>query len=162
MDADARKTTLRMIPYGLYVLTVDGDDVASGTVNWVTQTSFEPPLLAIGVKADTRSFANIKAGGQMALSFLGSGQGDLAFAFFGDAAIEGEEFVAKETRIPFERTAGGAIVLSGCPAWAELQLHETVEIGDHSVVVAEVVDVGLREEAPQVLTLGELGLNYGG
>ena len=42
MDADAEKTTLRMIPYGLYVLTADDgkDTVGAATVNWVTQTAF--------------------------------------------------------------------------------------------------------------------------
>ena len=125
MDADAKKTTLRMIPYGLYVLTAETDDsVGSGTINWVSQMSFDPPLLAMGVKADTKSFANAKAGGSMAISFLGSGQGDLAFAFFGDAAVEGDEFVPKDARVGFERTAGGAIVLTDAPAWAELSLRE--------------------------------------
>ena len=163
MDADAKKTTLRMIPYGLYVLTAESEgSVGSGTINWVTQTSFDPPLVAMGVKGDTRSLANIQAGGTMALSFLGSGQGDLAFAFFGDTTIEGDEFVTKDKRIAFERTGGGAIILKDAPAWAELQLRETVELGDHHVVVAEVVDAGLREESPEVLTLKELGLNYGG
>lgn len=163
MDANARKITLRMIPYGLYVLTATTDDsVGAGTVNWVTQTSFEPPLVALGVKADTRSLANIKAGGKIALSFLGTGQGDLAFAFFADADVEGGEFVTKDKRIPFERTPAGAIVLTDAPAWAELRVRETVEIGDHATVVAEVTDVGLRAESPQVLTLKELNLNYGG
>jgi flavin reductase (DIM6/NTAB) family NADH-FMN oxidoreductase RutF len=162
MDAGAKKTTLRLIPYGLYVLTVTGDQVASGTINWVTQASFAPPLLAMGVKRDTLSFANLKAGGAAALSFLGSGQGDLAFAFFGDAAVDGEHFVAKDKRVPFERTAQGALVLKDAPAWAELKVHETVEIGDHAVVVAEVTDIGLRDDSPAILTLKDLGLNYGG
>ena len=85
MDPAERKTALRLIPYGLYVLTTTGESVGSGTINWVSQMSFEPPLLAMGVKADSLNCANLKAGGAMALSFLGSGQGDLAFAFFGDA-----------------------------------------------------------------------------
>ena len=163
MDQDAKKTTLRMIPYGLYVLTaVTDDSVGSGTINWMTQTSFDPPLLAMGVKADTRSLANIKAGGKLALSFLGEGQGDLAFAFFADPEIDGDAFVAKENRIPFERTEGGAIILTDAPAWAEIELRETVELGDHTVVVVEVTDAGVRTDDPQMLTLKDLGLNYGG
>ena len=37
MDPNAKKTTLRMIPYGLYVLTAASKDgqVAAATVNWV-------------------------------------------------------------------------------------------------------------------------------
>ena len=47
MDADAKKTALRMIPYGIYVLTGESKDgkVAASTVNWVTQTAFAPPLV---------------------------------------------------------------------------------------------------------------------
>ena len=46
MDADQKKTALRMIPYGLYVLTAQDKNGArtAATVNWVTQASFEPPL----------------------------------------------------------------------------------------------------------------------
>ena len=163
MDTDARKTVLRMIPYGLYVLTAATEEsVGCGTINWVSQMSFDPPLLALGVRTDTKSLVNIKAGGAMALSFLGAGQGDLAFAFFGDAESEGDEFVTKDARIPFERTPGGAIVLTDAPAWVELRLRETVNLGDHAVVVVEVTDVGLRQDGPEALTLKELGLNYGG
>ena len=162
MDAAIRKTVLRMIPYGLYVLTVDGDDIAAGTVNWMSQMSFEPPLLALGVKRDTRSFANLEVGGRAAISFLGTGQGELAFAFFGDAPVEDSEFLTKNRRVPFERSPEGGIVLTEAPAWADLAVREIVAIGDHAVVVVEVTDVGQRVETPEVLTLRELGLNYGG
>ena len=70
--------------------------------------------------------------------------------------------MTKDARVPIEHTVGGAIVLADAPAWAELRLRETVELGDHVVVVAEVTDVGLRQEGPEPLTLKELGLNYGG
>ena len=51
MDQDAKKTALRMIPYGIYVLTADDGkgNVAGATVNWVTLTAFNPPLVVAGV-----------------------------------------------------------------------------------------------------------------
>ena len=162
MDPDVRKPVLRMIPYGLYVQITTGDAVGTGTINWVSQMSFDPPLLAMGVKKDSRNFSNIKAGGAMALSFLGSGQGDLAFAFFGDATVEGSAFVSKDKRYGFETAPSGAPVLLDAPAWVDLKLVDTVETGDHAVVVAEVVEVARRRDDLQVLTLAELGLNYGG
>src|SRR5229473_8574521 len=81
MDASAKKTTLRMIPYGLYVLTAAAKDgrVAAATVNWVTQASFEPPLVVVGVKADSHVHAIIKESKAFALNFLGKGQQALAF-----------------------------------------------------------------------------------
>ncbi len=162
MDADAKKTTLRMIPYGLYVLTSNGESIGTGTINWVSQMSFDPPLLAMGVKKDSRNFANIKAGGAMALSFLGSRQGDLAYAFFGDAEVQGDSFVCKDKSYPFSKAPSGAPILNDAPAWVDLKLVDTVENGDHAVVVAEVTDVSLNAEDPEVLTLKQLGLNYGG
>ncbi|MCZ6720005.1 MAG: flavin reductase family protein, partial [Proteobacteria bacterium] len=55
MDGDAKKIALRMIPYGIYVLTAEDSSgaIAAATVNWVTQTAFEPPLIVVGVKADS-------------------------------------------------------------------------------------------------------------
>ena len=40
MDEDKKKITLRMIPFGIYVMTAKANDgnVGAGTVNWVTQT----------------------------------------------------------------------------------------------------------------------------
>lgn len=162
MDPAAKKTVLRLIPYGLYVLTTTGAQVGTGAINWVSQMSFAPPLLALGVKKDTRNFTNIKAGGAMALSFLGAGQGDLAFAFFGDAEVREGLFVSKDKEIPYERAPSGAPILRDAPGWADLRLIDTVEVGDHAVVVAEVMDVGLRSPNPAPLTLKDLGLNYGG
>ena len=84
MDDQARKTALRMIPYGIYVLTAgdkDGD-IAAATVNWVTQTSFSPPLVALGVKTDSGAYAIAREKGQLVLNVLGQGQQAAAFTFF--------------------------------------------------------------------------------
>ena len=50
MDADAKKTALRMIPYGIYVLTAEAGDgtIAAATVNWVTQNAAMVPSPAGG------------------------------------------------------------------------------------------------------------------
>ena len=63
MDPNVKKTTLRMIPYGLYVLTAadkSGSRVAAATVNWVTQVAFEPPLVVVGVKTDSHAHPLIR------------------------------------------------------------------------------------------------------
>jgi len=49
MDGDQKKKALRAINYGLHVLTAnDGGDYAAGGVNWLSQASFEPPLVMGG------------------------------------------------------------------------------------------------------------------
>ena len=73
MNDDAKKTALRMIPYGLYVLTAKGADgqIAAACINWVTQMSFKPPLIAIGVKADSGAHAIIETTKEFVLNNLG-------------------------------------------------------------------------------------------
>ena len=64
MNADAKKTVLRMIPYGLYVLTADDGkgNISASTVNWVTQSAFAPPLVVVGVKTDSGTYKTVKIG----------------------------------------------------------------------------------------------------
>jgi len=91
MNADDKKQALRMIPYGLYVLAAESADgrVAASTVNWVTQASFEPPLVAVGVKADSGAHSIIKESKAFALNILGKGQESMAFSFFKPVEREG-------------------------------------------------------------------------
>lgn len=167
MDPNAKKTALRMIPYGLYVLTAASPDgtVTAATVNWVTQGSFTPPLIAVGVKADSHGHGLIKASRAFALNVLGKGQQALAFTFFKPASLEGQTISGE----PFRAGSTGAPILERAPAWIECRLLETVERGDHSIFVGEVVDAGVAK-APAgraddaTLWLKELGDNvfYGG
>jgi len=167
MDAQSKKAALRMIPYGLYVLTGESKDgrVAASTVNWVTQASFEPPLVAVGVKADSHAHAVIKESRAFALNVLGKGQQDLAFAFFkaldrDGSSIGGEAFSSGES---------GAPVFANAAAFLECSLVDTLEKGDHSVFLGEVVGAGVNREIAgrpdtETLVLGDLGdsVFYGG
>ena len=51
-------------------------------VSLAAQTAFEPPLVAIGVKADSGAYGILKETGHFALNMLGKGQQNTAFAFF--------------------------------------------------------------------------------
>ena len=167
MDANAKKTVLRMIPYGLYVLTAKGKDdtIAAATVNWVTQASFAPPLVVVGVKADSHVHALIKESKAFALNVLGKGQQAMAFTFFKPATREGQTVSGE----PFRPGTTGAPILEKTPAFCECRLVDSVERGDHSIFVGEVVDVGLAKTPDgraddATLWLKELGANvfYGG
>jgi flavin reductase (DIM6/NTAB) family NADH-FMN oxidoreductase RutF len=167
MDDQAKKTALRMIPYGIYVMTAgskDGD-IAAATVNWVTQTSFAPPLLALGVKTDSGIYSIARKTGQFVLNMLGQGQQGPAFAFFkpaefADGKLSGE---------PVAWAANGAPILTSAPAAVECKLLQVVELGDHHTFIAEVTEAhlskpidGRPDEA--VLHMKDLGekVFYGG
>ena len=158
MDEQAKKNALRMIPYGLFVLGVgEGQQATASTVNWVTQASFQPPIVVIGVKGGTETLDLIRSTGKFAVSVLGTGQKDLAFAFFKHVEPENGQIGG----FNYENGTTGAPILVDAPAWWECELREVLDVGDHSVVVAEVIEAGVREQK-DTLTLKELGLNYGG
>lgn len=143
MDSDAKKTALRMIPYGLYVLTGRaGDKIAAATVNWVTQVSFAPPLVAVGVKADSHAHQIIKESKAFALNVLGKGQQQAAFAFFKPAEAAGGKISGEAYR----DGVTGSPLLESTPAYVECKLIDTVERGDHSVFVGEVVEAGVAKQ----------------
>jgi flavin reductase (DIM6/NTAB) family NADH-FMN oxidoreductase RutF len=156
-----------MIPYGIYVLTAgakDGD-VAAATVNWVTQTSFAPPLLALGVKTDSGVYAVGRAKGQLVLNILGQGQQGPAFAFFKPAEYANGKLSGETVAW----AANGAPILTSAPAAVELKLLQVVELGDHHTFIAEVTGVHLNqaiEGRPDeaVLHMKDLGekVFYGG
>lgn len=158
MDEQAKKTALRMIPYGLFVLGVgEGDRATASTINWVTQASFAPPLVVVGVKTDSVTFERLKETPKFAVSVLGTGQKDLAFAFFKHVEPANGKFGDNA----YETRTTGAPIISDAPAWWECELVTIVEEGDHAVVVGRVVEAGVkRESAP--LTLEEVGVKYGG
>jgi flavin reductase (DIM6/NTAB) family NADH-FMN oxidoreductase RutF len=112
MDPNAKKTALRMIPYGLYVLTAANKDgeVAAATVNWVTQASFAPPLVVVGVKTDSHAHAFIKESKAFALNVLGKGQQAMAFTFFKPATREGQTISGE----PFTRSSWARWWRRGC------------------------------------------------
>jgi flavin reductase (DIM6/NTAB) family NADH-FMN oxidoreductase RutF len=167
MDQDAKKTALRMIPYGIYVLTADDGkgNVAAATVNWVTQTAFSPPLVVVGVKTDSGAYQIIKDKKAFALNMLGKDQKGAAFTFFKPTKLEDGKLSGQAVH----QGTTGVPILDIAPAAVECRVTGIVEQGDHHIVVGEVVDAHLpkpitgRPDAA-ILEMKDLGDNvfYGG
>jgi len=143
VDQEAKQTVLRMIPYGLYLLSTGSEKgpAAASIVNWVTQASFEPPLVAVGVRAGTPVHRIIKDTRSFVLNVLGKGQRDLALKFFRPVEMEGGTIAGE----PWRSGETGAPIFENTPAYAECRLVDSVEKGDHSVFVAEVVEAGVSK-----------------
>jgi flavin reductase (DIM6/NTAB) family NADH-FMN oxidoreductase RutF len=167
MDEQARKTALRMIPYGIYVMTAEanGEAPAAATVNWVTQTSFAPPLVAIGVKVESGVYGAAKASGHFVLNMLGKGQQGPAFAFFKPAELVDGKLSGEE----IEWAGNGAPILISAAAAIECKVVDIVEKGDHHIFIGEVTNAHLHEQPDgrpdeAILEMKDLGekVFYGG
>jgi flavin reductase (DIM6/NTAB) family NADH-FMN oxidoreductase RutF len=158
MDPAIKKKALRMITYGLFVATSrDDSGPAAGTINWISQSSFTPPLIMIAIKADSALHRAVAGSRKFIIHVVGKDQKELATAFFRGAELSGDRLNGYR----IESSPNGIPLLADPPAWFECRAVNEVGGGDHTVFVAEVVDAGVRKDA-EPLTLRETGFFYGG
>lgn len=158
MEPEAKKQALRQITYGLYVLSAASDDVVgAGTVNWLSQASFEPPLVMVAAKADSGVYQAIEQAGTFAVNILSDEQKDLAQDFFRPTSVEGDQINGHA----FKPGSTGAPVLDSAYAFVECELKDKLAIGDHTVLVGQVINAEHRHEG-KPLEMWGTGWFYGG
>jgi flavin reductase (DIM6/NTAB) family NADH-FMN oxidoreductase RutF len=158
MDEKAKKQTLRMIPYGLYVLTAATETGANAaTVSWISQASFEPPRIVVGLRKDSGIWQRVQDAGTFAVNVLGSGQKGMASAFFRHVEPEGNSLAGHT----FHTDTSGAPILDEVPAYLECRVVEMLEAGDHTFFLADVIEAGVQNDLA-ALDLKETGWHYGG
>lgn len=158
MDAAIKKQALRLFTYGLYaVMSIDKDEVNAFTANWLTQVSFEPPLLAVSIENDAKSLTMIRNSGIFTINVLRTGQRELA-GTLGRSALKVPDKLAG---IPHTKTETGYPILQSALGWVACTVRQMVPTGDSTLVIGEVVDAGILAEG-QPLTMAEAGFRHAG
>lgn len=158
MDPQIKKQALRMFTYGLYAVScIEGDEVNAFTANWLSQVSFEPPLVAVSIENASKSLPMILRTRKLAINVLRSGQRELAGAL-GRSALKNPD---KLKNIAYDTTDSGYIVLREALSWVACEIHQTIETGDSTLVVAQVIDAGIIAEG-QPLSMAEAGFRHAG
>ncbi|MBI4772385.1 MAG: flavin reductase family protein [Chloroflexi bacterium] len=159
MDEQTKKTALRMFTYGMYAVTAKhAGEVAAMTANFLTQSSFTPPMVAVAVEVDSKTHRVIEASGAFAVNVFESGQRELA----GQLGRKSRKSPDKFDGVAWTPgPATGAPILEAALGWVECRVTGKVESGDHTIYVAEVVEAGVhREGAP--LSMAEAGFRHSG
>jgi flavin reductase (DIM6/NTAB) family NADH-FMN oxidoreductase RutF len=159
MDPAVKKKVLRMFTYGLYAITAkDGENLSAMTANWLTQASFEPPMLVLAVENDSHTRQVLEANGAFAVNIYASGQREFA----GQLARTFAKHPEKTSGLSWKPgPATGSPLLDEALAWVECRIANSLAAGDHILYVAEVVGVGQNREG-EPLTLKEAGFRYAG
>jgi flavin reductase (DIM6/NTAB) family NADH-FMN oxidoreductase RutF len=163
MNAAAKETVLRHFTYGLYALTVKREGDEHGiTANWVSQASFEPPMVVVAVESTSKMIEMIRDAHHFAISVFHEGQRDLADKLGrGAAGAAGASPKLKGIKTK-PGPISGAPVLAEALGWVECRVVTTLPSGDHTLVLGEVVEAGVEHEEKRALTLQESGLKYAG
>ena len=128
---------------GVVVVTtiLDGEHHAM-TCSSFTSVSLDPVLVLFCAEKIARFHDAVLASGSWAVSVLSQSQEQASRHF----ALRGRSFDGQFEAHPHRHgPATGAVVLSGAVAALECRTVSTTDAGDHTVVVGEVVGVGLPD-----------------
>jgi len=133
---------------GVTVITVDQDGEVHGmTANAFSAVSLDPLLVLVCVDHRARTHAHLHARKRFGVNVLRSDQQAIS-EYYARSTETHQHAEAAGAR--FDRTAHGTPVLQGALAYLECRLHSTQSAGDHTIFIAEVEQVELREGEPLV------------
>lgn len=118
--------------------------------SWVSQVSFNPPLVMVVVRKNRYSHKMVKETGVFALNVLGKGNSGLVSKFKAPSPEE------KFKGIRWETKTTGAPIIGETIAYMDCKLVDSIDTGDHTIFVGEIVDADtLRDGIPMT------SLDYG-
>jgi flavin reductase (DIM6/NTAB) family NADH-FMN oxidoreductase RutF len=163
MSDDPIRDVLRLMPYGFYSITSrHEEDVNAMVANWVSQVSFEPRLIAMGLQKTSYSHGLISAGKVFAINLFQASNAD-AIKPFTKGRSKNPEKMADAAYTEGPET--GCPVLMGAAAYLECKVVDIIDVGgDHDLLVGEVVGAGIISAGDVTETLGlpDLGWSYAG
>ena len=163
-----RRRVLWKMPSGLYVVGARGDETAGPaarnfmTLNWATQVSFDPKWLAISVERDALTHRLVESGGVFTLNLVDREDRAIVRKFTKPVEVDADARTMNGFAY-VDGPATGAPVLAQAVAYLECEVRQTVEVGNHSLFLGEVVNAAFeKDEATEVLRMEDTRMNYGG
>lgn len=142
--------------YGIYVLTTAHKEKINGMIaSWVTQVSYDPPLVLVAVHPNRYSHLMIEKSNAFALHSIGKDQG----AYLG--RFKGPEAAAKFDSLKWRPGKTGSPILDDCLAWLDCRVKETLSPGNHTLFIGEVVDAGSGDGSDALNTADYDGVYLG-
>jgi flavin reductase (DIM6/NTAB) family NADH-FMN oxidoreductase RutF len=145
-QAEFRKA-LSSFATGITVITLDSDGEVHGmTANAFASVSLDPMLVLVCVDQRARTHAHLHAKKRFGVNVLAENQKKISEYYARPARAH--DRAAEEAGARFERTRHGTPVLQGGLAYLECRLHTAQDAGDHTIFIAEVEEVVVRDGTP--------------
>ena len=147
---------LGKITYGIYVLTTRHKSEINGMIaSWVSQISYDPPLIMIAVHSNRYSNNLIRQSGHFTLHVLAKDRKDFVERF------KGPDPVSKFDSISWVEGKTGCPVLKDCVAYMECAVTADYNPGNHTIFIGEVKDARVFSEKEPLSTLDYSGMYTG-
>ena len=139
---------------GVTIITVDLEGEVHGmTANAFASVSLDPTLVLVCVDHSTRTHAHLHAKKRFGINVLCENQRGISEYYARPERTH--ESAETEAGARFDRTPHGTPVLRGALAYFECRLHSAQPAGDHTIFIAEVEDVVVREGDPLLFFRGK-------
>ena len=155
---DQFRAALGRFATGVTVITVDTveGEVHGMTANSFCSVSLRPPLVLVCIDQLAETYLHLHESGQFGVSVLKEAQEALS-EFFADP--ERNPDAAYRLGIQYCKLASGTPVLEDALANLDCRVTAAYSAGDHTIFVAEVLEVVLSEGAPLMYFRGRYGVD---
>ena len=153
IDPRVMRDVLGHFASGVTVVTADGGDGPVGfTCQSFSSLSLDPPLVALAPARTSSTWPRLRDIGRFCVNVLAEDQSALSVAF----ARSGTD---KFAGVPWTPSPYGSPVLDDVVAWIDGELWAEYDGGDHTIVVARVLDLGASaDRRPLLFHRGSYGL----
>lgn len=157
VDPRVMRDVLGNFASGVTVVTAMGPDGPIGfTCQSFSSLSLDPPLVAFAPARTSTTWPRLREAGRFCVNVLAEEQSELSQAF----ARSGTD---KYAGVRWAPSPHGSPMLKGVVAWIDSELWAEYEGGDHTIVVARVLDLGAEAaRSPLVFHRGSYGLQVKG
>lgn len=139
-------------PTGVTVVTAAPDGEPTGmTVGSFFSVSLDPPLVGLCADKGSSSWPRIAPANCFAVNFLADDQAEVSNHF-------ASRIHDKFTDVAWRSASTGSPLLDDVIGWVDCVTEQTVDSGDHWIVIGRVVDLAIEREAdPLVFFRGGYG-----
>lgn len=139
---------------GVTIITLDLEGEVHGmTANAFASVSLEPLLVLVCVDHRAATHEHLHTKKRFGINVLCQDQRAISEYYARPARTH--ERAEEEAGARFDRTRHGTPMLRGALAYLECRLHSAEEAGDHTIFIAEVEDVVVREGEPLLFFRGK-------
>jgi flavin reductase (DIM6/NTAB) family NADH-FMN oxidoreductase RutF len=160
LDPDARKRLLRSFTYGLFWMSAEHNgERGIFTVNWVSQASFDPPLIMVSVEKASSTLPLIRDSGCFVIGPFRSDQRELSGDLGRPKSRAGDKVDAYDLEI--EPMGSGGFALRDSLGGLACEVRSESDAGDSVVFIAEVVEARVLGDG-EPLTMSAAGFRHFG
>ena len=139
---------------GVTIITLDdGGQVHGMTANAFASVSLDPPLVLVCVDHKAQTHAHMHAKKRFGVNVLAENQRAISEYYARSRSVP--RWNLRKRGASFERTPHGTPFLHGALAYLECRLDTAQDAGDHTIFIAEVEDVVVREGNPLLFFRGK-------